>query len=307
MPKPTFDEAVKELKNLEPHDRELFEEIKTYCADCRKKNLRIRRHDVREKFKCGNDKIVFLMGILEAIEGSEATNSGAGAGPQVPPDVAATAKADFDRIQQTYGDAFLRALSDQSEQDRQAFQAEIDSGKVALRVMTDKFADAEEMNYALSADLRVSNEANVQLTAELVPTRAERDGAVDQVTMLTSAKDASEQRVTTLGQEIADVRQLNSLLYQEQIEIKQQRNEFKEAASLVPDLRVELTKCKAQLEVCTAEVQQYRSTSFRTRDEHTRELAQVRQDHKSAQDDARARIIELEKLLATLLRRPVDA
>lgn len=49
------------------------------------------------------------MGILEAIEGPEAASSGADADPQVPPDVVETAKADFDRIQQTYDDAFLKS------------------------------------------------------------------------------------------------------------------------------------------------------------------------------------------------------
>jgi hypothetical protein len=82
---------------------------------------------------------------------------------------------------------------------------------------------------------------------------------------------------------------------------------LRETASLVPDLRIELTKCKALLEAGTAEVQQHRSTSMRTRDEYARGLYQLKQVYKRGQDDAWARIIELEKLLAAIVRRPVDA
>ena len=314
MPKKTYDEAIDELKRLSPDDKALFEQIKAYCADCRKCHQQIRRRDVRDKFKCGNEKVVDLMGILEALEGPAAPSSSADAGPQVPPDVAETTKADFDRIQQTYDDAFLRALRDQSERDRQAFQSEIDSGKVALRVMTEKFTEAEEMNFDLSADVRIRNEANTRLTDELARTQAERDGAVDQVKVLTAAKDSSEQQVVILSREIADVRQMNSLLVQEQTETRHerdgyrhQRDEYKQTASLVPDLRIELATCKTQIEGRINEAHQYRSTIHRMAEEHARELTHIRQEHNRTQDDARQTITEMRQLLAALGRRPVDA
>jgi chromosome segregation ATPase len=297
-----------ELDGLPDDEKALYEDIKAYCAECRLSNTEISRVSVRVKFACGTDLICQLMGIMETLEGADSTANHPGAETPVPPEVAAISaeqRAGADKFERTMAHSFRNALETQQVSIRSEYQSEIDGSKAAIRALSKRLADFEAATEELSGELRELKSTKAGDAAILEQTRVELDEANEHNKRLTAAIAAADESSNHLNREVADLRQLNSII----TEIKQERDMYRlnceELTKTEGELKIRLAVlAKGEAHLLSMMVENSLDIE-KLRKDHATELAANRHQHEHEINKANRWIADLQQQLVKIANRVV--
>lgn len=280
------EDAEAKYAELSDDEKAIYERLRAFCQPRWTEGQTYRRRDARDAARCGNDAVIKILPILEARErpGRAAEQP---AEAQLPPEIDASARVRFNEIRQQYGEAFLKALRDQSERDRLAFRAEIDAGAVALRVMTERFTDAESLLVDVGAEMESVRAENSRLAEALDRYTREYESTAQQVKALTATRETLDAALARAQQENADVRHLNEFLTQDNTTTKEERDSYRTKAE-------ELSETAKRLEIEIAVVRERHEGRLA---EYHRAEQLLREEHANQLEHASQRISELERLL----------
>lgn len=308
------DDALAMLEGLTAEQRLEYEAIKA-ARDRVRATGKVSRAAVREAAGCGNDSVVFYMRILEAIEAVDdesRVDHAPGATAPLHPIIAsviADAKALNERLETAVGTVLDDAVRQEHERTRQRLEARIGATEGALAEMADRSLDFEEAADDLAVTC-LAHKANVaSLEAQLAQVKESNANLSKQVDAAAVRTAELSGRLENALDHNLNLKSVNALLNTEveragsELEnVKADRDALKAEAVQVRQLHTDIALIREQRDAYLRENIQHVSMIDRMRDQHEREVGDLRQDYQRQLAAERDRIIHLETGIVDALK-----